>query len=708
MNINDQFLKYFYGVSAMVFLVIGVQNSLAEDQIKGRTITALDLIQLRELGGMAGIGMSISPDGNYTAFEIHQADVATNSYTVDWYVLPLQRSGQAQKVGNGGDATLFKNGYGGVINGDWGTKEPKWSPDSQWIAYLRKDDGAVQVWRSRADGTVSHQLTENAADVEDFFWSSDGSQLYFRTDAARMALEDAEKQQAAKGYKVDDRFIPAYPSQLRMRQPYELLGGNPQIWVLDLKSGQERNATPNDLHKYEALAMPTSLPAPPSARKVAYSRNERRVAWLENRSPDKNPGVDPPLSLVASLVGPDSEEIICQSEECTGWIDGLWWHSEDSEVIFQKREGKQLSHRTLYAWNMVSREVRQIFSTTDWLSGCNVVKGRAICFLETPTKPRRIVFVDLDTGIMTSLYNPNPEFDEIRLSEVERLEWDNAFGVQTWGYLIKPLDYQPGKRYPLIIVQYRPRVCLRGGVGDEYPTHLFAANGFAVLCLNHPENFDLYATAKTAFEVWKQEWTDNIRQRQILSSMETIIDQLDHMGIIDPKRVGLTGLSAGSEAVQYSLINSSAFAATAFSSPAFEPIIYYAFPEELREGMLKSVGFGNTSTDKANNWINMSLSLNADRVNVPTLIQVSDHEYMGAMQSIVTLREAGKPIDMYVFQDEFHIKWHPKHRFNIYQRNIDWFNFWLRDVRDPDPAKVDQYLYWDRLSGGIEISKKVK
>jgi hypothetical protein len=28
---------------------------------------------------------------------------------------------------------------------------------------------------------------------------------------------------------------------------------------------------------------------------------------------------------------------------------------------------------------------------------------------------------------------------------------------------------------------------------------------------------------------------------------------------------------------------------------------------------------------------------------------------------------------------------------SIYQRNVDWFNFWLREKEDPDPAKADQY-----------------
>jgi hypothetical protein len=52
---------------------------------------------------------------------------------------------------------------------------------------------------------------------------------------------------------------------------------------------------------------------------------------------------------------------------------------------------------------------------------------------------------------------------------------------------------------------------------------------------------------------------------------------------------------------------------------------------------------------------------------------------------------------MYVFPHEYHIKWQPVHRLAIYRRNIDWFDFWLRGVEDPDPSKAAQYLRWRRM-----------
>ena len=52
---------------------------------------------------------------------------------------------------------------------------------------------------------------------------------------------------------------------------------------------------------------------------------------------------------------------------------------------------------------------------------------------------------------------------------------------------------------------------------------------------------------------------------------------------------------------------------------------------------------------------------------------------------------------MFIYPDERHEKNQPKHRYAIYERNVDWLNFWLRDKEDPNPAKAEQYKRWREL-----------
>jgi hypothetical protein len=96
----------------------------------------------------------------------------------------------------------------------------------------------------------------------------------------------------------------------------------------------------------------------------------------------------------------------------------------------------------------------------------------------------------------------------------------------------------------------------------------------------------------------------------------------------------------------------------------------------------------------AERWRELSPALNAARVTAPLLMNSSDSEYTIALQLYTSLMELNKPVELFIYADEGHIKNQPKHRYEIYQRNLDWFSFWLQHREDPDPAKVEQYLRW--------------
>jgi prolyl oligopeptidase family protein len=67
------------------------------------------------------------------------------------------------------------------------------------------------------------------------------------------------------------------------------------------------------------------------------------------------------------------------------------------------------------------------------------------------------------------------------------------------------------------------------------------------------------------------------------------------------------------------------------------------------------------------------------------------------MQLVTTLRELKKAVEMLIYANEEHLKNQPKHRYEIYERNVDWFNFWLKDKEDPEGRKVEQYVRWRKL-----------
>ncbi len=106
------------------------------------------------------------------------------------------------------------------------------------------------------------------------------------------------------------------------------------------------------------------------------------------------------------------------------------------------------------------------------------------------------------------------------------------------------------------------------------------------------------------------------------------------------------------------------------------------------------MGYPELTEDGSAFWAAYSLTANARAVRTPLLIQIPDSEYLIALPTYMALTEQHKPVEMRVFPDETHVRWQPAHRLAIYNRSLDWFDFWLRGKQDAAFAKADQYARW--------------
>lgn len=671
-------------------------------------ITAEDLVGLRDI-----VSSSVSPDGAWVAYQLRQANLETNSYWITWHVAATTASGNPVRVGDGGEP-IFNKGPFGYFLGTFDAGPAQWSPDGQWIVYRRKTDGEIQLWRSRVDGSDQEQLTRAAADVLRFRWNSEGSKIFFETEPPRSATDGAGNDQAGRGYLFDARFSPFYstkPQRLQcsfydrdwLDRPGMPLC-TPTLWAVDFETGHQRLATPEELADYKLPPPPGPRPdvAPERVIRVTASMDDgRQIAWLENEDP-AHAGHLPPLTVFSSR----SPETACPAVECRGrLISDLRWSGDGKELYFLRREGVAYSVRAYYAWAPETGDVRTILRTDDRLSSCQHAQDRMICLHDGPTVPKRIVSVDLKDGGIEVIVDPNSQFRGFRFGEVEKLAWKDGFGNDTFGHLVYPLDYVAGQRYPLVVVQYQSDGFLRGGTGDEYPIHVLASNGFAVLSFDRPADWIGSTRPRDVREHEQSEWKDLYEKRRALTALETVIERLDDRGLIDVDRIGITGLSDGAETLYFSLIHSNRFAAASASGGSYSTILYYLMPEGLRDYFNQN-GLGRLGGPNDVHWADIDVSLNDHKIRAPLLVQVADHELLMAVQGYVALKEAGKPIEMYVFPDEYHVKWQPKHRHNIYRRNVQWFNFWLRGVEDPDPVDPEQYARWRKLREQHQASQR--
>jgi len=656
---------------------------------KARAITARDLVELRDIGRPDGalVGnarpLSPSPDGRRIAFMMMRADPATNGYCIGLATMDAKPGSSPRLIHQGGDIILGAGDYRGVIlsTGYPVLLAPAWSPDGKWIAFLRRDHGSTQLWLVAPDGQAAHPLTRSPVDIEQFAWNADGTALIYSSRQGQVAERESAAQEALAGFRYDDRYVP-----MMSDKPMPIAAIPLSVTRLTLADGQVQPGNAAD----RALLPPD--PIHYDVEPIIAKADDGRRAIAQNSTP--NPVSPMEISVTTAVGG----TIACSSPTCQGRFTGLWWMPHGGPLLFLRREGWNFGTMVLYRWQPGAGAPQRVFGTNDVISGCVAAVARLTCLRESATVPARIVRIDPGSGRSDLLYDPNPGFASIRFGKVERLEWRNDRGLEVKGDLVLPPGYGGGKRLPLIITTYRSNGFLRGATGNEYPIHLFAEHGFAVLALDRP--LPVFAAKRTEGDPvklreandrdWAERWS---MQSSVMVGVQHVID----MGVADPDRIGITGLSDGSSTVGFALINSKRFAAAAMSTCCLEPWSVNSTIGPAFAAMMRKQGYPPATSDDRAFWKVGSMIRNAAAIDTPLLMQLADREYLTAIDVFTALREQGQPVDMYVFPDEYHNKWQPLHRLAVYERNLDWFRFWLQDKEDPDPRKADQYSIWRKL-----------
>jgi acetyl esterase/lipase len=121
----------------------------------------------------------------------------------------------------------------------------------------------------------------------------------------------------------------------------------------------------------------------------------------------------------------------------------------------------------------------------------------------------------------------------------------------------------------------------------------------------------------------------------------------------------------------------------------------------------RAVGYPLATVDDPQFWRPVSLVVNAQSFHTPLLIQQSDDEYLLSLEALEALREKEAPVELYVFPDEHHVKWQPGHKMAVFLRTLDWFNYWLKCRKDPDPTKLEQYRRWDAMRQSAKAAGEI-
>lgn len=670
---------------------ISARSSDAPEALPAR-FSIDDLVTLADIGRdparAAGQVFSLSPDGKHVAVHIEQANPKTNSFCQRLVVLPLKGRGDAIEVDRGGeflrddfslrDFPVVRAGYARA-------NPPRSSPDGKRIAFLKRVNSSTQVWLASSDGkNPAMQVSYLRDDADEVKWNTDGSGLIIATRSDARVRAEQIAREGSRGFLYDERFSPQFADR-----PIPVGAIETQHVFISMRDGNVRPATKSEAGERSGAEV-ADLPRKAAAH---VSSQAGASAWLEPKEPGR---LISQSKLVVIL--PTGQQKICAAEICEGLTD-LWW-SEDGQSLFGLQfTGWADNQMGFLRWNLDDDRPRQWLVSDDVFASCTLVKQELVCAREGSARPRRIVAINVETGAERLVFDPNLHVAQRRMGSVQRLLVRSEAGSESFADLVLPPDHRPGQKHPLVVVQYMSHGFLRGGTGDEVPIHPLANRGFAVLSFSRPQ-FPPQALAASTEEGLSRAnragWAD---RRNVHSALERAVQAAIDTGAVDPDRLGISGFSDGGVTTQWALINSDLFRVAALGS-CCEDMSAYALAAGPRfTRFLRDIGYPLFEPGSEEFWKPISLVLNVDRVTAPILIQNVDSEYEGGLDVVETYRHRGKAIELHVFPNETHVKWQPAHRQAMYERYVEWFEFWLMNRMNCDPSRKAQYDRWTIMAG---------
>jgi len=401
-----------------------------------------------------------------------------------------------------------------LTSGAWRDSNPVWSPDGQRIAFLSDRDGTEQIHVMWFDSRDVLQLTHVQRTPGNLHWSPDGKSLAFTMfvadDDPVLAIKLPKRPEGAQWAKA-----PTLVDHLSWasdgRGP--LPRGYTHVFTIDAITGGTPRQVTDGKYSHAAPAWSSdgktifiSAIRKPDAE---YLRNDSEIYAVDlaggaikplttRKGPDTNPEPSPNgkyiaytgyddqhfTNTVASLYlmdadGGNSHALVTGLPSSP---TGVQWAANSSGVYYAMEEKGTAN---LY-FAPLSGQPKKLTDGTHTLSQFSVARTDLVAAVRSSFhEPGSLVTVyPPDPRTMKTLVDVNTDVLAGRaLGDVEELWFDSKDNWKIQGWLVKPVDFDPSRKYPLVLY-------IHGGPWSMYSVAFnwawqnFAANGYAVLYVN--------------------------------------------------------------------------------------------------------------------------------------------------------------------------------------------------------------------------------
>lgn len=560
-----------------------------------------------------------------------------------------------------------------VTFGERGDSLPAWSPDGRFMSFVSArggPDAKAQIWIMRRDGGEAQPLTQSAENVSQYAWAPNGRVIAFTvTDP----VPGDEK--AAVERRDDER-------------EYERVERPVHLWVIDVESKAATRVTSGaDFTIQGALSWSAdSTHVAFTGGVTALLRDGRRDIYVANTStkavekistnfgPDGNPRFSPDGRTIAYLSEPVTAPPIGdgtprgtvghsrvllydvaskQTRDITGTLavdpGAPYWTPDSTRLVFA---AGTRAYNEAWTLDIATGAATQLTKGRTLQLGSFSKDGSKVAFvMDSPTMPADVHVSDARFTTPVRVSDANPQARQFALGQTEVVTWKSRDGMEVEGVLLKPVGFDPAKRYPLLVVAH-------GGPAGAYVNsyrvggleggQVWAGKGWAVFYPN-PRGSTNYGEKFLRANV--ADWGGGD-----FKDIDSGVDALIARGIADKDKLAHVGWSYGGYMTAWTITQTQRYKAAMVGAGLTNMWSMYG-TNDIPNVLIGYFG-GIANKETLPLYMNRSAMTHIDNVTTPTLILhgASDERVpVGQAQELFRgLKDRGKPTELVFYPREGH------------------------------------------------------
>jgi dipeptidyl aminopeptidase/acylaminoacyl peptidase len=616
----------------------------------------------------------ISPDGRFVVYQVSETNWEDNAFETELWIAVVATGERYQ-----------------LTNAKKSSSGARWSPDGKWIAFISDRDGKRQIYLISPVGGEARQITKVETGINRAEWSPDGKRIAFTMADPESKERKERKEKLGEWEMVDEDYTMSH------------------LWVVDVPgAAAEKLPEPQRLTESNDFTV----------NSFAWSPDGTRIAFSAPKNPDPGFGgtsdlyvvttADKTLKKIVDQSGPDSNPV---------------WSPDGSEIAFETANGREFyyylngsiavvpagggQHRVLdlgvdedpsledwgpdgiyfsvlqkmsahlYRLDPATQKAARLTAPADALhfSYTFTRDFRQAAFIATGPNRNAEVF----TSALMSPFQPKQltamgeQYRKFQLAKREVITWKSTDGTPIEGVLYKPADFDPAKKYPLLVVIHGGPTGIDFPIVNAdryYPIEIFVSKGALVLRPNYRGSAGYGEKFRSL----------NVRNLGVGDAWDVIsgVDYLIAQGCVDRARVGSMGWSQGGYISAFLTTSSDRFRAISVGAGISNWMTYYVNTDihPFTRQYLHA-----TPWDDPEIYAKTSPMTHILKAKTPTLIQHGERDARvpipNAFELYQGLQDRGVPVRLVVYKGFGHGINKPKEQRAVMQHNLDWFREWI-------------------------------